>query len=99
MTRCRPEIRTYHLSGDERILKLLTWRHISKPNGGHCHKTEIEGIKKGPVLKKKIIKNINHCQEVERVLISDADFFITYFKRFGKNCLNLHILIKNIIFI
>ena len=61
------------------FVEFLTWRHISKSNGGHCHKTEIEGIKKGPVLKKKIMKNINHCQEVERVLISDADFFITYF--------------------
>jgi hypothetical protein len=31
---------------------MLTWCHVTKTNGGHRHKAEVEGVKESPVLEK-----------------------------------------------
>jgi hypothetical protein len=29
---------------------IITWNDVSKSDSGHCDKTEVEGIKEGPIL-------------------------------------------------
>ncbi len=42
---------------------MLTWCHVTKANGGHRHKAEVEGVKESPVLKKIQVSNMfNHLK-------------------------------------
>jgi len=79
----------------------LTWGHVSEPNGGHGHETEVKGVEEGPVLKKNQIlarqlnntvdDRIKYCRNFNRIsLILDNYLHLTlslFIKLVIKKCL------------